>query len=113
MKVAKIISAIGGILYALFFLGYTLIAFKLSSLYRDLDINYSTTSLIIGLLIPISLATANFGYLYYLKTKEVKNQEVKNAIVFSSLIAFGPLIFYPVITVISIILPIYNITSAF
>ena len=113
MKAAKIISVIGGVLYLVYWIFILLMSFKIGSLYSEIDIGYNPLiSVVLVNMLSLGLAVANFGYFYYLVSKEKKGELVKNAVLFSILIAGIPLFLLPAIAVISFILPIYNVTSA-
>ncbi len=114
MKSAKIISLIGGFFYSAL-LGLNLIvSFRVGGLYKDLDINYNPIpSLIIFISVQALLISANFGYYYYLSKKEKQGKIINNAVVYSLLIFTLPIFLSYLISIFSVILPIYNIQSAF
>src|SRR3989344_3961068 len=106
MKAAKIISVIGGVVYLVYWIFILLTSFKLGGLYSDLDIGYNPLiSVVLVNVLGLGLVVANFGYFYYLVSKEKKGKLVKNAVLFSILIAVVPLFLFPAISVISLILP--------
>ena len=114
MKATKIISIIGGIIYLVYWIFILLTSFKLGGVYSDLDIGYNPlVSVVLVNVLGLGLVVANFGYFYYLVSKEKKGELVKNAVLVSILIAGVPLFLFPAISVIFLILPIYSITSAF
>ena len=113
MKAAQIITFISGIIYVLFLIQLLVISTKLNSVYSDINIdyNYLVPQIIVHIL-GIALIIGNFSFFYYLRKKSRRNEEVKNALLFSILLAV-PLPFYSGFAIISVILPIYSITSAF
>ena len=114
MKAAKIISVVGGVIYLVYLIFILLTSFKLGGVYSALDIGYNPpVSVVLVNALGLGLVVANFGYFYYLVSKEKKGELVKNAVLVSILIAGVPLFLFPAISVIFLILPIYSITSAF
>lgn len=114
MKAAKIISVIGGVIYLVYWIFILFTSFKLGRLYSDLAMGYNPLISVVSVnVLGLGLVVANFGYFYYLVSKEKKGELVKNAVLFSILIAGVPLFLFPAISVIFLILPIYSITSAF
>jgi len=116
VKAGKIISLVGGILYLFFFVGFLFTFLKFKDTYSNMGIRYNYYLTTITLLIFLVLVLANFGYFYYLYIKGKKNEAVKNATVVSVLIVavpLGLLGLYLGFAMVSILLPLYNVTRAF
>ena len=114
MKIAKIISLIGGFLYLFYWLGILFTLFQLNTLYADLSINYNPWPVVIGIFVwGLVLVSANFGFFYYLRQKEKKETEVKNAVLYSLLIAVVPLVLYLVLSTFAVVAPLYTLTDTF
>jgi hypothetical protein len=112
MKTARIISIVSLVIYTFFFFGLLQVFFKIGELYSELNIAQPALGRVLPLIIGGAVLLVNAGWLIFLLVKERKGQEVKSALLVSSLILVLPAS-YLGFSIISFILPLYNLTSSF